>query len=180
MTREQCVAQVRALLEAWNARDLDAFMGFLAPDVSWHDLAMPAPPATGTDAVRRFAESVLRAFPDFRYEIRAPICVSDDGNSCLVPWTITATHLGMFDPPGFAPTGRQLTVHGLDYIQFRDGLVVHMESRFDPAEAMEQLTGLRIRPPAGSLRERLVVRLQRIVAAIARRRRKSGSISRTA
>ncbi len=157
-------ATVRALLDAWNARDLDAFTAMMTPDVYWHDLGMPAPPAVGRDAVRRFSEAALRAFPDFRYEIRAPICVAEDGLSCLVPWTISATNLGRLDPPGFAPAGRGVHFDGLDYFQFRDGLVARLETRFDPADPIEQLMGIRLRPSPGSLRERTLVSLQRVVA----------------
>ena len=175
MNREGCVTHVHELLNAWNARDLDAYVALLSPDVRWHDLAMASPPAVGRDAVRHFCETILRAFPDFRYEIRAPICVADDGNSCTVPWTITATHLGVLQPPGFTPTGRTLNMHGFDYIQFRDGQVANMESRFDPAEAIEQLMGVRLRPNPGSFAERCLVLLQRIAANAVRRKRKADS-----
>ena len=169
MTRERCIERVSGLLRAWNARDLDAYVALLSPDVRWHDLAMASPPAVGREAVRRFSESILRAFPDFNYELRAPICVAEDGQSCTVPWTISATHLGVYDPPGFAPTGRSLTMDGLDYIQFRDGLVITMESRFDPAEAIQQLMGVAVRPRAGSLAERSLVLVQRFASRFVRR-----------
>ena len=161
---------VLALLAAWNARDLDRFLALLAPDVCWHDLGMPHPPAIGRDAVRQFSESVLRAFPDFTFVLRGPLCVADDGTSCVVPWTITATHSAVLDPPGFAPTGRRLQFSGLDYITLRDGLVTRIETRFDPAEPIEQLLGFQLRPPPRSWRERCFVWLQRAYAAWLRRR----------
>jgi len=160
-TTELVEGRVGALLAAWEARDLDAFVGLLAPDVYWHDLGMPHPPAIGREAVRRFSESVLRAFPDFSYALRGPICVAPDGLSCVVPWTITATSTGVLDPPGVAPTGRPVRFDGLDYIQFSDGLVTSIETRFDPVEPLEQLLHLRLRPRPGSWRERILVLLQR-------------------
>ncbi len=166
---EEVESRVRGLLAAWNARDLDALVGFLAPDVYWHDLGMPHPPTIGRDAVRRFCESVLRAFPDFTFTIRCPICVGADGLSCVVPWTITATNTGVLDPPGVAPTGRRVRFDGLDYIQFRDGLVTRIETRFDPVEPLEQLLAMRLRPPAGSFRERMFVFVQRLRAGWLRR-----------
>lgn len=125
--------------------------------------------------MRRFSESVLRAFPDFRYEIRHPICVAEDGSRCVVPWTITATNTGPLEPPGLAPTGRTVSFSGFDYMEFRGQLVARIETRFDPAEAVEQLTGLCLRPRPGSWAERCVVLAQRCLAAWVRRRQKHGS-----
>lgn len=171
MTRSEVEGKVESLLDAWNRRDLDSFVAQLAPDVSWHDLGMPYPPASGTVAVRQFGESVLRAFPDFRYQIRAPLCIAEDGLSCCVAWNITATHTAILDPPGFAPTNRRIEFDGLDYLTFRDdGLIQRIETRFDPAEAASQLLGFQLRPTPGSLRERAAVFVQRVVAGIVRRK----------
>jgi predicted ester cyclase len=168
MTNADIVAKVSAMLEAWNARDLDRFVAFFTEDAYWHDLGMPHPPAIGRAAVRTFSESALRAFPDFAYTIRAPICVADDAQSCVVPWTISATHSGVLEPPGFAPTGRRVQFDGLDYFQFRGELVCRLETRFDPADPIGQLLNVRIRAEAGSWLERLLVLAQRTFAAWAR------------
>lgn len=170
MTRADVVEHVERMLDAWNGRDLDGFTSFLAPDIVWHDLGMPHPPAVGREEVRRFSGTALRAFPDFRYELRGSVCVSDDGLGCAVPWTITTTNTGVFDPPGFAPTGRPVCFSGIDYIEFRDGLVARIETRFDPAEPLGQLLDMRVRPTPGSWLERLLVGIQRTRAAILRRR----------
>ena len=157
------------LLEAWNARDLDRFVDLLAEDVEWYDPAMPQPPARGRYEVRAFAEAVLRAFPDFNYEVLGAVCEAPGGSRCAVPWRITATHSAALTPPGFAPTGRQLSVEGIDLIEARDGKVTRILTCFDPIAAAEQLLDLRLRPVSGSLRERLMVGLQRLAAARARR-----------
>jgi predicted ester cyclase len=142
----------------------------MTEDVSWHDLGMLHPPAIGRDAVRRFSETVLAAFPDFRYEVRHPVCYAPDGKSCVIPWTICATNTGPLSPPGLAPTGRAVRFSGFDYIQFRDGLVASIETRFDLIEVAEQLLGMRLRPAAGSWREWVLVGVQRVAAGWARMR----------
>ena len=169
MTGPEIHDRVDGILRAWNARDLDGFVSFMTPDVYWHDLGMPHPPAVGRDAVRRFSESALRAFPDFRYELRGAICIGEDGRSCVVPFTVHATSTGVFNPPGFAPTGRSVRFAGLDYLQFRDGLVERIETRFDPLDPIEQLFGLPLRPAPGSWLERCLVGIQRTRAAWLRR-----------
>jgi len=169
MSPSETCGRVDSVLTAWNARDLDAFVAQLAPDVYWHDLGMPHPPAIGREAVRSFSASVLRAFPDFQYTQRGAVCVAADGMSCVVPFVITATQAAPLTPPGFAPTGRSLRIQGLDYLQFDDNYVTRIETRFDLIDAVEQLTGVTLRPPAGSRRERLAVWLQRAFALWARR-----------
>jgi hypothetical protein len=175
MTRSQICGRVDDLLAAWNARDLDGFVAQLAPDVYWHDLGMPHPPAVGRHAVRAFSESVLRAFPDFRYELRGPICVAEDGRSCVVPFIITATQSAPLTPPGFAPTHRLVRIEGLDYLQFDESYVTRIETRFDILDTLEQLLGLSLRPAPGSFRERIAVRIQRVVAWA--RRKRAGAVA---
>jgi steroid delta-isomerase-like uncharacterized protein len=171
---------VDAVLDAWNARDLDRFTSLLTEDVYWHDLGMLHPPAVGRDAVRRFIETVVRAFPDFSMSVRHPICIAEDGSRCVVPWTITATNSGPYEPPGMAPTGRRLCFSGFDFIEIRDGRVARIETRFDPAEVIQQLLGLRLVPPPGSWRERCLVWAQHALAAWLRGRGQAASPSAAA
>ena len=159
-----------ALLDAWNARDLPRFLSLLTEDIEWYDLGMPYPPARGREAVRRFSESVLRAFPDFQYTIQQPLCVAPDGTRCVVVWEITATHQAVLEPPGFAPTGRRVTFQGVDVLEFRGEQVCRIRTLFDPWEAAGQLLGFQLRPPPGSVRERLAVGVQRLLAGWVRRR----------
>ena len=161
---------VHALLDAWNARDLPCFLDLLTPDVEWYDLSMPDPPARGREAVGAFSEAVLRAFPDFQYTVKPPICVAPDGSCCAVHWRITATQSGPLTPPGFAPTGRRTSIDGVDWLEFRDGKVSRILTLFDPLLGAEQLLGIRMRPRPGSIRLRLLVLAQRLRAAWLRRR----------
>jgi hypothetical protein len=97
------------------------------------------------------------------------VCVAPDGSRCAVPWRITATHSAALEPPGFAPTGRQLCQEGVDLIEVRDGRVTRILTCFDPIAAGEQLLGIRLRPVPGSVRERTLVFFQRLAAKRARR-----------
>lgn len=158
------------LLAAWNARDVAGFVALLAEDVEWYDPAMVQPPARGREAVAAFAAAVLRAFPDFHYEVLEPVCLAPDGSRCAVPWRITGTHLAPLIPPGFAPTGRQVRQEGIDLIEAHDGKVTRIVTYFDPIAAGEQLLDMRLRPAPGSFRERMLAFVQRLAARRARRR----------
>lgn len=157
------------LLDAWNARDLETLLGLLDDDVVWYDPGMAYPPAKGRPAVRSFAEAVLRAFPDFRYEILDPVYAAPDGSRCVIHWRITATHTASLTPPGFAPTHRQFRQEGLDLLEARAGRITRILTCFDAIAGAEQLLALRLRPAPGSMLERLLVLVQRLLAARARR-----------
>jgi hypothetical protein len=112
--------------------------------------------------------ALLRAFPDFRFEIRPPICVSSDGTRAAVAWNITGTHLHPLSPPGYAPTNRAVCVEGVDIIDIAGSKVSHISTFLDVRIPAGQLLGLSFRPPPASIRERVLVVVQRVCAAWAR------------
>jgi steroid delta-isomerase-like uncharacterized protein len=159
------------LLGAWNARDLDKFVGLLSKDIEWYDPAMAQPPVRGRAAAREFSEAVLEAFPDFHYEVDAPICTAADGSRCAIVWRISATHQKPLRPLGYAPTGRRASFEGVDILDIRNGEITRIRTAFDPVFAAEQLLGMRLRPVPGTWRATFAVLTQRFLAWIARGRR---------
>ena len=108
----------KALLDAFNAHDLDAIMQFFADECS---LDMPRGPEpwgqrfVGRTAVREALASRFKGLPDVRY--------SDDhhwvsGNRVFSEWMLTGT----------TPNGVLIQVRGCDHYQFRDGKVVRKDS----------------------------------------------------
>jgi steroid delta-isomerase-like uncharacterized protein len=162
---------VQRLVASWEARDFAAFVSCLSDDVEWYDPAMPEPPAHGRAAVRAFAEAVIRAFPDFRYEVIPPICFATDGSRCAVNWRIGASHLAPLEPLGYAATGRRAEFEGVDLLEFEGERVRRIVTLFDPLPVAEQLLGLRLRPVPGTWQGSLAVRVQRAAAWLARKRR---------
>ncbi len=169
-TAERASAIAASMAEAWNTRDLGAFLDHLTDDVVWNDPAMSVP-ARGRHAVSTFSQAVLRAFPDFYYRIRPPVCAAPDASRCAVPWRISGTHLGRLDPPGYGPTGRRAVFEGVDLLEFRGERVCRIDTYFNVLIPGEQLLALRLRPAPGSWRERVAVWAQRARAAWVRRRR---------
>lgn len=159
------------LIDAWNARDLDRFVELLTEDVEWYDPAMAVPPARGRAAVREFAETILEAFPDFRYTVEGPVCAAPDGSRYAIVWRISATHENALRPLGYAPTGRHASFEGVDVLDIRDGKVARIRTAFDPVLAAEQFLGMALRPVPGTWRATFAVAIQRFLARIARARR---------
>ena len=170
MSNPAAIDLAQRLLGAWNARNLDEFEALLADDVEWYDPAMPDPPARGRAAVRAFAEAILQAFPDFRYQVQPPICAAADGSRCAIVWRISASHLGRLEPLGYAPTGRQASIEGVDVLDISDGRITRILTAFDPLPAAEQLLGMQLRPIPGAWRAKVAVMVQRVLARVARRR----------
>ena len=159
MTEVEIRTLIDQFMGAWNRRDLDTLMNYLDDSVIWNDPAMLYGPAVGKEAVREFCENILKAFPDFSYRIREPICVSHSGERCAIPWEITATHLGRFDPLGFAPTNQRITMQGVDPIELAGNKLTRIDTLFNVVPAGEQ--ALRLRPfPRKGIKKVIIVKLQ--------------------
>ena len=108
----------KALLDAFNAHDLNAVMEFFAADCS---LDMPRGPEpwgrryVGKAAVREGLATRFKGLPDVHY--------SDDrhwisGNMVVSEWLLTGT----------TPDGVRIRVRGCDHYEFRDGKVVRKDA----------------------------------------------------
>ena len=108
----------KAILDAFNAHDLERVMAFFAEDCS---LDMPRGPEpwgqryVGKAAVRQGLQTRFEGLPDVRF--------SDDrhwtsGNMLVSEWLLTGTR----------PDGTQVKVRGCDHYEFRDGKVIRKDS----------------------------------------------------
>ncbi len=144
MSKPQIRSLVDGIFDAWNAWDMDRFIGYLDEGVVWDDPAMIDGPAVGHGAVRAFSESVLRAFPDFSYRIREPICIAESETRCVIPWEVQATHTGYLEPLGLAPTRQVIKIQGIDILELKGTKVTRIETLFNVVPAIEQ--ALRLKP----------------------------------
>jgi steroid delta-isomerase-like uncharacterized protein len=154
----------RRWFAAWDARDPDAIAGLCSPDVVWHDPALPGP-AHGPDGVRDFTAATFRAFPDFTLEDLEPPYVSGWEPVALAPYEFRGTMTGPWEALRMAPTGRRMTVRGVDRWEFRDGLLARYETYYDSLDMARQLGFL---PPVSSFRDRMLARLQNAQACAQR------------
>jgi ketosteroid isomerase-like protein len=121
MVQQQSVSveTLEAILDAFNAHDLDAIMGFFADDCS---LDMPRGPEpwgerfVGKAAVRTALATRFEGLPDVHYG-DARHWVS--GNMGVSEWTLTGTT---------AQGGVRVRVRGCDHWEFRDGQVIRKDS----------------------------------------------------
>lgn len=163
-------------LEAWNTHDLDALTELVTDDVVWDDPAMFGETVHGRAEFRAFTETFFRGLPDVRFEATGPFYLATEGMGLAVPWRMTGTLTGELawwgkrygaNPPAFAPTGRRCDLEGVDVYEFRDGLLSRWAIHYDLLDLSQQLG---LAPPAGGGLSRLLLRGQRLMAPLLRRR----------
>ena len=152
-------------LEAWNSHNLEAVLALMDAQIVYDDSAWPTT-MRGHAEVREFIESSWRAFPDLRFEIADGPYVEANESKAAFYWKGYATHTGRIEPPGLAPTGKQVEMEGVDLHEYRDGKLARLHIIFDLADMMRQLGVL---PEPGTRAERLTMRLANIQNKLRRR-----------
>lgn len=119
MSAPPTLAQLKAILEAFNSHDLDRVMSYFAADCV---LEMPRGPdpwgrrSVGATEVRAALRSRFYGIPDVHYGEDEHAVAGDLGVS---RWRLTGT---------MAATGAAVDVRGCDLFEFRDGLVTRKDS----------------------------------------------------
>jgi ketosteroid isomerase-like protein len=112
------IATLKAILDAFNAHDLDRIMSFFADDCV---LEMPRGPdpwgarSVGPAAVREGLRSRFAGIPDVRYDGDTHFVSGDVGVS---QWTLRGT----------STASETIEVRGCDFYTFRDGKIVKKDS----------------------------------------------------
>jgi predicted ester cyclase len=117
------------LLAARDPAVVDAFFG---EGFESHNMPPGFPP--GRDGVKRFFSMFRDAFPDVTVEIDELVA---DGDRVAVATTFTGTHQG--ELMGMAPTGRRVSVTGIDIVRVHDGAIVEHRGLTDIVGLMRQL-----------------------------------------
>jgi steroid delta-isomerase-like uncharacterized protein len=150
--------------DSWNRQDAQAMADLVTEDILWSDPALPEP-ARGIAAVQEFMRTNWQAFPDLRFEEPNPPHLSVNGDHVAWAWRMHGTMTGPIEPPGFAPTGKSMTVDGVDLWIMRDGKIATYHAYYDLMDLSRQLG---IMPPPGSRAERATVGMQRLQARFQR------------
>ena len=127
----------RSLYEAWNNRDFDYLSDCIAADGSITDVGS-GQTFRGPDGARQYNTAWADAFPDGRITVDKVIAQDD---FVTVEYTGQGTHTGtLSSPAGSLPaTGRSVTLHLCDVIEFADGKIKAQRSYFDTGALMAQL-----------------------------------------
>jgi steroid delta-isomerase-like uncharacterized protein len=123
----------RYLEEAFNRGDATALHETVAPGCVVHD-PLFVEPITGTDGRARYIQTYRAAFSSPRCTIRELLA---EGNTVVARWEMHGLHNGPL--AGIAPTGRQVTLHGVDVFHLAEGKIVESWSSFDTLGLVRQL-----------------------------------------
>jgi len=131
---EENKAVVRKAIEEVNNRDpakgVETIIdGFTAPDYIDHTNQLRGP-----EGVKQFYAVFLKAFPDYHRTIEDIIA---EGDKVWVHSITTMTHTGKFH--GAAPTGKKITITGVNIYRMVNGKVVEGWNVTDQLDMLKQL-----------------------------------------
>jgi steroid delta-isomerase-like uncharacterized protein len=127
---ESNVKTVNAFIEAfWNQSELDCVDRFLSDD--YKELSYQS-----KEGLKKFAATILEAFPDKRYTVEEII---GQGDKVLVRMTVKGTHEGMFF--GTAPTGNRMDVTLYRQYRVADGKITEHRGWIDMVTMWQQIRG---------------------------------------
>ena len=106
----------------------------LSKDIVVHCPGTTAEWGQGPEGVVRDAVAFLAAFPDLRITHDNVIA---EGDKVAIRWSLTGTHKNEF--VGLAPTGRVITMTGIDIFRITGGKIVELWQNMDQLGVMQQL-----------------------------------------
>lgn len=124
------------LTDAMNRRDLDAAAACYSPDAV---LVGPDGKYEGRAQTREMLAAYFQAFPDMHVATWGKVTA---GEVVVDEWTFTGTHTGPLptaDGEVIPPTGRSVTLRGIDVGVVENGLVTSHRLYWDQLEFMTQL-----------------------------------------
>lgn len=135
MSEERNRELVRRLhRELLASRELDTLDRFFADDFVSHNNPPGFPP--GIDGVKRFFAMLHDAVPDVGVDIDELVA---EGDKVAVATTMTGTHLA--ELLGHPPSGRKVSVTGIDIVRIADGKIVEHRGLTDMVGLLRQLGG---------------------------------------
>jgi steroid delta-isomerase-like uncharacterized protein len=119
--------------DLFSSGDLATLDRFFSPDVMSHD--MPPGFPQGIDGVRLFFTAFRDGMPDVQVRIDEIVV---EGDRAAVATMIEGTHTGAL--MGVEPTGRRISVRGIDMVRVADGRIVEHRGLTDTVGLLRQLS----------------------------------------
>ena len=139
MSTEENKALMRRLYEeVWNQGNMATVDELLAADYVLHD---PAHQVRGPEGFKAYVSAFRAAFPDLYATVEDQVAEDD---RAAMRFSVIATHKGEFQ--GIPPTGKQITLSGINIQRFVDGKIAENWVSLDALGMLQQLGVI---PPMG-------------------------------
>ena len=133
MSAEENKALVRRYVEEFVDRsNFDFSDEMFAPNFVRYDAGPDQ--VSRVEDLKHFFGMLHSGFPGFRSTIEELLC---EGDKVTLRFTFRGTHQGEF--MGIAPTGKEVTMSGIDILRIADGKIVEMWNQEDVLGMMRQL-----------------------------------------
>ena len=119
-------------LELWGNSDPTAIDRYIAPDAR---TIMTGFEGSTVEVMREDVERYQGAFDDVETEV---VELIDAGDKVVLWWRTVGTHTGPYGDIAPEPTGKRITMEGVDIFKVTDGKVVEVRSFWDAAEVYRQ------------------------------------------
>ncbi len=119
--------------EIWNKGNFEATTTYVAADFVDHNPAIPNQPP-GAEGARQVFAAYKAAFPDLHFTIED---IMTEGDKVVWRWTSTGTNTGSM--MGMPPTGKQVTVTGIEIYRTIGGKIAERWGNFDQLGLLQQL-----------------------------------------
>jgi len=140
MSTEENKALVRRFYEeVFNKKNLTGVDAFVDPQIIEH--ALPPGLPGSIEGTKQFIGMYLKAFPDLHLTTEDMIA---EGNKVVARITARGTHQGEF--MGIPPTGKQVTMTGIQIVRTADGRITENWINLDALGLLQQLG---VVPPPG-------------------------------
>ena len=127
--------------EIWHKGNLDALEEFIGSHYTRHTdtnpTSGPARDLHGIESIRHIVSMQRTAFPDLHFTEEDLLA---DGDKVVLRWTFRGTHTGPLR--GIAPTGKQVTITGINIYRLANGKIVERWANQDALSLMQQIGAL--------------------------------------
>ena len=118
--------------ELWGAGDISAIDRYVAPDAVTE---MTGFEGSTVDVLREDVERYIGAFDEVATEV---VDLIAQGDRAALWWRTSGRHVGPYGDIAPEPTGRRITMEGVDFLTVRDDRIVAVRSFWDAAEVYRQ------------------------------------------
>src|SRR5262245_24816 len=117
--------------EVWNERRVETIDELMAPGAVG---GLEGAYIRGTEEFKAFRATLLRTFPDLRFELEGIVAEGDD---VAVRWRATGTQQG--EGFGIVATSVQVSFQGMSWLRFADGRIVQGSDSWNQGAVTEHL-----------------------------------------